>query len=492
MVFDMAIPGDSFKVQVQVVPYKAEGETKAGGEDTSVPARPASSTKDFKRLLDRDKGKGSDKDGRTRSTGTEEHESSAGEVIGDGTAGVLAAVATPQSIYKVTSGGTKKKPVSSTKPTLEEPEPIVPQLPELDLVPHDAGFSVKKPISLPKPDADATHVADAVKDLTGKSDKPVAQVPGKQQHPSSDIPPSLIDTEKPAEDAPSPFAIKHPASTLGNKTIPHSQTTQENAQLGKELVEDAPELVQAQNLSSPSKTSTSEGTHVRKLPKSDVPHSQESQSPFALFSQGQAASRNTAVLDEHTFTEAPPDTSLSRNSLVSNAPVRKNKGSAVEDRPNLSAVSLADVPPIFATRVEAKESQGPLLSVNDINSIIDQIDKMYTASAKGQTDTVIVLKFPPLFEDAQVVIKSSDTAPKEFNLSFENLRQTAQQMIDNGANQANLRAALDNKGYTVHIITATTLLETNPIKTSASQESRTGDSGTDDGDREERRQGKKR
>lgn len=96
-----------------------------------------------------------------------------------------------------------------------------------------------------------------------------------------------------------------------------------------------------------------------------------------------------------------------------------------------------------------------------MQEIIDQIiDKLYTVSTQGRTDTVITLRHPPTFAGVNVVITSFESAKGEFNVAFENLTQAAKQILDQRAQQDSLRFALEQKGYTVHIITTTTITET--------------------------------
>lgn len=95
-----------------------------------------------------------------------------------------------------------------------------------------------------------------------------------------------------------------------------------------------------------------------------------------------------------------------------------------------------------------------------LQAIVDQIvDKLYTVQAAGQTNTIIVLKHPPIFEGANVVVTSFNSATKEFNLSFENLRPDAKLLLDNNVNA--LKQALEDKGFAnaVHQITTTTEIE---------------------------------
>jgi len=106
-----------------------------------------------------------------------------------------------------------------------------------------------------------------------------------------------------------------------------------------------------------------------------------------------------------------------------------------------------------------------------MKEIVDQIiNKLYTLDTSGKTDTLITLKHPPLFAGTNIVITSFKTAKGEFNITFENLNQEAQKLLDRIESQNTLKSALAEKGYTVHIITTTSLSETLPLVEGQKQE----------------------
>lgn len=116
-------------------------------------------------------------------------------------------------------------------------------------------------------------------------------------------------------------------------------------------------------------------------------------------------------------------------------------------------------PPIqtVSNEVQAKEPAAPQVRVQELQKIVDQIvNKISMVASSGKTDTLITLQHPPLFAGSNVVISSFDSAKGEFNISFENLTQAAQKIIVMQENQNALKSALEQKGYMVHIITATT------------------------------------
>lgn len=134
--------------------------------------------------------------------------------------------------------------------------------------------------------------------------------------------------------------------------------------------------------------------------------------------------------------------------------------SYLEEQPDLSYINpLGAVTPRTET-LTTKTAEQPM-AMNHIQAIVDQIiKKLYTVTnADGKTDTTIVLKHPPLFEGATIVVSSFETARGQFNISFENLTQQAKYVMDMASNRQALLDNLHSKGYEVHILTTTTVLE---------------------------------
>lgn len=112
------------------------------------------------------------------------------------------------------------------------------------------------------------------------------------------------------------------------------------------------------------------------------------------------------------------------------------------------------------------------ISATQMQDMIDQMVKsLKTIQESGKTDTMLTLKHPPVFSGVNVIISSYDSAKGEFNVAFENLTQAGKQILDMRANQDSLRQALEQKGYAVHIVVTTTLIENRPIAENTPQAS---------------------
>lgn len=232
------------------------------------------------------------------------------------------------------------------------------------------------------------------------------------------------------------------------------------------------------------------------LPLSDIPEDLQKESLSALF-KGYGTKEKLAMIQKEVkeLPNQPVDTQiealkkketlvegLGENGTISalstantpqddlqkpleKAPANREK----TDTFSREQVDLAAINPAAGTLPTAPVAQTqkvapPPIRAQELQEVVDQIvSKLYTLSSEGKTDTLIQLKHPPLFEGSSVVIRSFDSAKGEFNITFENLTQAAKQMLDMQENQNSLRLALEQKGYTVHILTATTLSETTQI-----------------------------
>lgn len=132
------------------------------------------------------------------------------------------------------------------------------------------------------------------------------------------------------------------------------------------------------------------------------------------------------------------------------------------EQPDLSSVNpIAAIPSNELGGVQTSfKADAPVLPVRSVQDLIDQMVKeVQSMEAQGKTETTVTLRHPPLFEGARLIVSSFESARGEFNIAFENLTQTAQQIISMQQNRDSLLQALEQKGYHVHIVTASTIDE---------------------------------
>lgn len=154
----------------------------------------------------------------------------------------------------------------------------------------------------------------------------------------------------------------------------------------------------------------------------------------------------------------------------------------VQEQPDLSYVNLIAGPvPSAVSNVEVK----PTVRAPYIQEVINQmVDKLRTLEVEGKTETVVTIKNSSLFEGSQVILTGFNHATKEFNISFQNLSPAAKQLLDLQPNQNDLKMALAEKGFTVHIIVTTTESE----DAYYSRDQQPGDGGTQGRGEGQRRQ----
>lgn len=133
-----------------------------------------------------------------------------------------------------------------------------------------------------------------------------------------------------------------------------------------------------------------------------------------------------------------------------------------QEQPDLSYVNPLATANVAQNAVVTKESaiQGATPLTPAMKDLIEQVVKqMYTVSQTDKTDTVMTLQHPPLFHDARLIVTAYDTARGQYNITFENLTQAAQRILDLEENRRSLLNALEHKGYNVQMFTTTTVME---------------------------------
>lgn len=112
------------------------------------------------------------------------------------------------------------------------------------------------------------------------------------------------------------------------------------------------------------------------------------------------------------------------------------------------------------TTPEVVMTAKPVVYIPDVEELVNKIVKEVSLmTTDGRTETTIQIKNSSLFSGAQVTITEFDSAKKQYNIKFENLTQRAHEIVSMQQNREALKSALEQKGYNIHIITATTEIE---------------------------------
>lgn len=189
-------------------------------------------------------------------------------------------------------------------------------------------------------------------------------------------------------------------------------------------------------------------------------------SPLTLFdlTKGKQAHIAAAEAGKEKAVESPSElfsklSKASRNQTTEETKKEKFTTRFDTEQPDLSYVNplgLATQASNSIADVQTKRT----ISASHIQEIIEQmVNSLKTVHDSGKTETLITLKHPPIFEGANIILSAYDSAKGEFNIAFENLTQAAKQLLDLRANQESLRQALEQRGYAVHIVVTTTLIE---------------------------------
>lgn len=127
-----------------------------------------------------------------------------------------------------------------------------------------------------------------------------------------------------------------------------------------------------------------------------------------------------------------------------------------ETKPSLNMNGAALGWTLDQKSVEATQSALAPRASADMISLIDQIAAHISQLQLGdRLDTTVILKNPPLFEGAQLVIQQHSSAAGEFSVTFHNLSNQAASLLANQANQRALTASFQERGLAVHILQVT-------------------------------------
>lgn len=128
-----------------------------------------------------------------------------------------------------------------------------------------------------------------------------------------------------------------------------------------------------------------------------------------------------------------------------------------KDEPDLAGTVVQNISQVSS--VSASTSLPETQSVHQMKELWAQlVQKTEVLQQGGKTDTTLTLQRPPMFEGAKLTLTTFDSAKGEFKVTFSELNPKAQEMISLHG-QESLNRALENKGYTVHIMVATTETE---------------------------------
>lgn len=224
-------------------------------------------------------------------------------------------------------------------------------------------------------------------------------------------------------------------------------------------------------MASPGKVATSDKSDTTKADSvrpdeqvSEAPHPESPSDVFAKISSKDTKKivRDDRLADQVSLQDTPVKTPDKKEKFTSRFSTEQS------DLSYVNPLALNTQP----TQDITLKTEKAVLPAANVQAIIDQlVEKVTEMKGHGRTDTTVTLKHPPMFAGADLVVTAFDSAKGEFNITFQNLTQAAKELLDMRANQQSMLLALEQKGYAVHIVTTTTLVENRlPIATSAEQE----------------------
>lgn len=143
----------------------------------------------------------------------------------------------------------------------------------------------------------------------------------------------------------------------------------------------------------------------------------------------------------------------------------ESQGDLSSFNPNTSGYVMGQAK-AFDIEARTGSSEAPQ-AARSTQQIVDQIlEKIYTIKLDGKTETVLTLKNPPQLIGAEIALTSYDHARGEFNIAIHNLTQAAEAYLEQNNVRLGLKQALEERGYTVHVVTTTS----EPFKPTASTE----------------------
>lgn len=195
----------------------------------------------------------------------------------------------------------------------------------------------------------------------------------------------------------------------------------------------------------------------------------ETQQPRKTFQMEGKPIEKNLMAETKTFNKVQPPVEVKtfdKNGLVTEDVKKSKPSDYTQEQPDLSYVNpyaaisqTQPAAPIAAAPIKVEQVGRPQLISSEVKALIEDIVKhMYTVETKEKVDTVLVVD-KGIFKDVTVTISTYESARGQFNIKFENLTQAAQNIIEQENNRKALFAALEEKGYNVHIMTTSTTME---------------------------------
>lgn len=484
-------------------------------EDAKKPSGAATSARSFKRVLDKEDEDRSAAQGRVSEKDDPSEEESSGSIV------TSSKSRTPQqtkstkesasneevfSLFGMQKGkAVLKQPSLQAGAEVNEDAEILAEEEEVNGRPKvagnadgdaNAGTQVRAPKGRQQQSSLETTLAQSA--VTGSQEKPKAQVAAKE--PRSSVPSEHADESEGDSARVSAQSGKHgnvqwddedaPQQQFGNDDL--SGSGKEGTKLSGEvaLAANPNATVQPKREAAPAFPATGLNRPVEngaeRAEVGNVPQNQAGKevgvnsvkSPVESYAQAKPKVEENPLAYQRVAANDPAKAAMTRDILHDEAVgVAMNENVAAPAKTNianpfpreqmdLSSVNpqaqIAPVAQVDLNNAVTTSAPKPIPSSATMYVLLEVLAKeISTMQAGDKTETTVILQRPPLFANAQVQITGFESAKGQLNITFGNLTQNAQHVIEQ--QQASLLLALETKGYQVHIFTATTLELQNPI-----------------------------
>jgi len=376
-----------------------------------------------------------------------------------------------------------EKPIApAEKPIAPAEKPIVAA--EKPIVASDRTRPVDRPMIGKKTDNQATDAQKPtpspykpIRDLgTSMMSQSITQAPKKTEIPTqkSTTPPPLPTTTKHAEEIP---VTQDRTDTIQTRS---ETPTEKPTESPKEKPTERPSEKTAE---SPKEKSTITAKAMDTPTQTPVPPSKEN-SPKTVAAPPIATDIARPKDPVQKLSKGGKKAAKTEKTQTQEAPIQQTTGSDVNllsggTSQQGTVAPLAEAPKPMAGQVGQQ-----------IQTIINQIVKhMTVTTTSSQVDTRMTIKNLDGFKGVTVTVTSFPTARGEINIIFENLTQEGKNILDLDENRAILKQGLDQKQFTVHMITTTTsTIDRTFSDTNLAQKQERGDSRDEQSDQRQQNQ----
>lgn len=136
----------------------------------------------------------------------------------------------------------------------------------------------------------------------------------------------------------------------------------------------------------------------------------------------------------------------------------EKKTSTSSERKEVEGSVFAPTPAMsFHAETSGKPDVVSQTSRKEIADLVSELVKRIEVMQKGnETHTTITLSHPPAFKDATITLTNTESAKREFNISFANLSSQGKILLDQALRDNSLVDRMKEKNLIIHVVTTST------------------------------------